>query len=70
MDAMNVSVLQRITLNFILASRDTSLVVLSWFFWLVMHYPKVEDKIVKEISMVLNNTRGVDHRKWVQEPLF
>jgi fatty acid omega-hydroxylase len=65
----SMSVLQRIALNFVLAGRDTSSVALSWFFWLVMHYPEVEDKIVKEISTVLNDTRGADHRKWVQEPL-
>jgi len=33
-----------------------------------MHYPEVEDKIVEEISTVLNDTHGVDHRKCVQEP--
>jgi fatty acid omega-hydroxylase len=65
----SMSVLQRIALNFVLADRDTLLVVLSWFFWLIMHYSEVEDKIVKEISMVLNNKRGAHHRKWVQEPL-
>ncbi|KAH7542273.1 hypothetical protein FEM48_Zijuj02G0055900 [Ziziphus jujuba var. spinosa] len=63
------SVLQRIALNFILAGRDTSSVALSWFFWLVMNHPHVEDKIVNEISTVLRETRGDDHRKWLDEPL-
>jgi fatty acid omega-hydroxylase len=62
-------VLQRIALNFVLAGRNMLSVALSWFFWLVMHYSEVEDKIVKEISTILNDTRGADHRKWVQEPL-
>ncbi|KAJ9172475.1 hypothetical protein P3X46_015707 [Hevea brasiliensis] len=64
-----ISVLQRIALNFVLAGRDTSSVALSWFFWLVMNNPEVEAKIVKEISTVLEETRGNDHQKWLEEPL-
>ncbi|CAN1282393.1 Cytochrome P450 86A1 [Linum perenne] len=52
-----VSVLQRIALNFILAGRDTSSVALSWFFWLVMNNPRVENKIIKEIATTLRATR-------------
>ncbi|GAV74466.1 p450 domain-containing protein [Cephalotus follicularis] len=63
------SVLQRIALNFVLAGRDTSSVALSWFFWLVMNHSEVEHKIIKEISMVLRETRGDDHKKWLDEPL-
>ncbi|KAF5727338.1 Cytochrome P450 86A1 family protein [Tripterygium wilfordii] len=63
------SVLQRIALNFVLAGRDTSSVALSWFFWLVMNNPEVEEKIIKEISGVLRETRGDDHKKWLEEPL-
>ncbi|KAF5744525.1 cytochrome P450 86A1 [Tripterygium wilfordii] len=63
------SVLQRIALNFVLAGRDTSSVALSWFFWLVMNNPEVEEKIIKEISSVLRETRGNDHQKWLEEPL-
>ena len=44
------SVLQRIALNFVIAGRDTSSVALSWFFWLVMHHPETEEKIIDEIS--------------------
>ncbi|KAL5710404.1 hypothetical protein ACHQM5_020968 [Ranunculus cassubicifolius] len=62
-------VLSRIALNFVLAGRDTSSVALSWFFWLVMTHPEIEEKIVKEISTVLNETRGEDQAKWVEEPL-
>ncbi|KAM5583313.1 cytochrome P450 86A1 [Rosa sericea] len=63
------SVLQRIALNFVLAGRDTSSVALSWFFWLVMNNPEVEDKIVNEITTVLSETRGIDPKLWVEEPL-
>ncbi|KAK4275185.1 hypothetical protein QN277_018312 [Acacia crassicarpa] len=62
-------VLQRIALNFVLAGRDTSSVALSWLFWLVMNHPHVEDKIIDEISKVLRETRGGDHRKWTEDAL-
>ncbi|XP_075642965.1 cytochrome P450 86A22 [Castanea sativa] len=61
--------LQHVALNFILAGRDTSSVALSWFFWLVIHNPNVEEKIIAEICTVLMETRGNDTSKWVQEPL-
>ncbi|XP_022756619.1 cytochrome P450 86A1-like [Durio zibethinus] len=62
-------VLQRIALNFVLAGRDTSSVALSWFFWLIMNHPEIEQKIINEISTVLRDTRGPDQKKWLQEPL-
>ncbi|TYI35315.1 hypothetical protein ES332_A03G067800v1 [Gossypium tomentosum] len=62
-------VLQHIALNFVLAGRDTSSVALSWFFWLVMNHPEVEQKIIDEISTVLQESRGEDHKKWLREPL-
>ncbi|KAL3619276.1 hypothetical protein CASFOL_036846 [Castilleja foliolosa] len=61
--------LQQVVLNFILAGRDTSSVALSWFFWLVMLNPKVEEKILIEICSVLMETRGGDTSKWLDEPL-
>ncbi|KAM4086773.1 hypothetical protein ACJW30_10G127400 [Castanea mollissima] len=61
--------LQHVALNFILAGRDTSSVALSWFFWLVIQNPNVEEKIIAEICTVLMETRGNDTSKWVQEPL-
>lgn len=61
--------LQHVALNFILAGRDTSSVALSWFFWLTIHNPAVEEKILREISTVLIETRGNDVSKWVDEPL-
>ncbi|CDO99497.1 unnamed protein product [Coffea canephora] len=63
------SVLKRIALNFVLAGRDTSSVALSWFFWLVMNNPRVEQKIVNELSTVLQDSRGDDIEKWIEEPL-
>ncbi|KAL3522333.1 hypothetical protein ACH5RR_015167 [Cinchona calisaya] len=63
------SVLKRIALNFVLAGRDTSSVALSWFFCLVMTNPRVEQKIINELSSVLQDTRGEDREKWTEEPL-
>uniref|UniRef100_A0A1W7HBU5 Cytochrome P450 n=1 Tax=Scoparia dulcis TaxID=107240 RepID=A0A1W7HBU5_SCODU len=63
------AVLKRIALNFVLAGRDTSSVALSWFFWLVMNTPRVEEKVVSEISTVLQEARGKDTQKWIEEPL-
>jgi fatty acid omega-hydroxylase len=61
--------LQHVALNFILAGRDTSSVALSWFFWLCMKNPDVEQKILIEICTVLMETRGADVSKWTDEPL-
>ncbi|GAB4861728.1 hypothetical protein Ancab_036982 [Ancistrocladus abbreviatus] len=61
--------LQHVALSFILAGRDTSSVALSWFFWLVMQHPTVEQRIMKELSTVLMETRGNDVSKWVDDPL-
>lgn len=66
---INATILQHIILNFILAGRDTSSVALSWFFWLVMNHPKVEEKIIKELTTVLEETRGGEKRKWTEDPL-
>ncbi|KAJ7962405.1 Cytochrome P450 [Quillaja saponaria] len=63
------SFLQHVALNFILAGRDTSSVALSWFFWLTIQNPRVEEKILREIYTVLIETRGDDVAKWVDEPL-
>ncbi|KAI4315431.1 hypothetical protein L6164_028243 [Bauhinia variegata] len=61
--------LRNVALNFILAGRDTSSVALSWFFWLCMRNPRVEEKILVELCTVLMETRGDDVSKWVEEPL-
>ncbi|XP_057548444.1 cytochrome P450 86A1-like [Amaranthus tricolor] len=68
-NAFTDDVLKRIALNFVLAGRDTSSVALSWFFWLVMNHPEVEDKIIDELSTVLKQTRGNDPTTWVRDPL-
>uniref|UniRef100_A0A2N9GTQ4 Cytochrome P450 n=1 Tax=Fagus sylvatica TaxID=28930 RepID=A0A2N9GTQ4_FAGSY len=41
--------LQHVALNFILAGRDTSSVALSWFFWMMIQNPRIEEKILIEI---------------------
>ena len=61
--------LKQVALNFILAGRDTSSVALSWFFWLVIQNPRVEDKILREICTILIETRGSDVAKWIEDPL-
>ncbi|KAM7472215.1 hypothetical protein LguiA_010398 [Lonicera macranthoides] len=61
--------LQHVALNFILAGRDTSSVALTWFFWLVIQNPMVEEKILREICTVLMKTRGDDAAAWLEEPL-
>ncbi|KAE8647857.1 hypothetical protein Csa_000557 [Cucumis sativus] len=61
--------LQHVALNFILAGRDTSSVALSWFFWLVIQTPRVEEKILAEICTVLMETRGKEMSTWTEEPL-
>nr|XP_023912621.1 cytochrome P450 86A8-like [Quercus suber]POF10233.1 cytochrome p450 86a8 [Quercus suber] len=63
------SFLQHVALNFILAGRDTSSVALSWFFYMMIQNPRIEDKILREICAVLMETRGDDVAKWVEEPL-
>ena len=62
--------LRQIALNFILAGRDTSSAGLSWFFWLVMRHPPVEEKIVLEICGVLAETRGRYVEKWLEAPIL
>ncbi|XP_071689920.1 cytochrome P450 86A22-like [Rutidosis leptorrhynchoides] len=61
--------LKDVALNFILAGRDTSSVALSWFFWLVIKNPRVEQNIITELCTVLVETRGCDTCKWLVEPL-
>ncbi|KAG9128865.1 hypothetical protein Leryth_009635 [Lithospermum erythrorhizon] len=62
-------ILKRIALNFVLAGRDTSSVALTWFFYLIMNHPRVENKILDELSKILIKTRGNDTRKWTEDPL-
>ncbi|XP_047325709.1 cytochrome P450 86A22-like [Impatiens glandulifera] len=72
-DGYSDQFLQYVVLNFMLAGRDTSSVALSWFFWLVMLNPRVEDKIILELCSTLEETRGGgaggDISKWFEEPL-
>ncbi|KAJ6802410.1 cytochrome P450 86B1 [Iris pallida] len=39
--------------SFILAGRDTSSVALAWFFWLLHRHPRVERRILEELSSVV-----------------
>jgi fatty acid omega-hydroxylase len=66
---ISAPVLQRIILSFILAGRDTSSVALSWFFWLIMNHPSVEEKIIKELMTVLEETRGGERQRWIEDPI-
>ncbi|XP_052151961.1 cytochrome P450 CYP94D108-like [Oryza glaberrima] len=44
--------LRDVVTNFLIAGRDSTSSVLTWFFWLVSSRPDVEDKIVHEIRAV------------------
>ncbi|KAL0371830.1 UNVERIFIED_CONTAM: cytochrome [Sesamum calycinum] len=56
-------------MTYYLAGRDTSSVALSWFFWLVILNPKVEEKLLIELCSILIQSRGCDTSKWLDEPL-
>ncbi|KAH0668432.1 hypothetical protein KY289_022925 [Solanum tuberosum] len=70
-------------LALLLAGRDSVATSASWFFWLVMNNPRVEEKIVHEIITVLKKTRGEDMggskvthsiesqeiQEWMKDPL-
>lgn len=64
-----ITVLQQIALNFILAGRDTSSITLSWFFWLVLSHAHAEGNFLHELKTILRESRSRDPRKWVEEPL-
>ncbi|KAM4073470.1 hypothetical protein ACB094_10G021700 [Castanea mollissima] len=51
--------LRDICVNFILAGRDTSSVALSWFFWLLHHNPRVEERILEEICGIVSEREEV-----------
>ncbi|KAL9246534.1 hypothetical protein vseg_020055 [Gypsophila vaccaria] len=50
----NDKFLKDFCISFILAGRDSSSVALVWFFWLVHENPWVEDRILGEISAILD----------------
>lgn len=52
--------LRDVCLNFIFAGRDTTSVALSWFFWLLLQHPHVEDKIVEEIYSILEARKQLE----------
>lgn len=47
-------------LNFIVAGRDTSAQTLSWFFYNIMMYPRIEDKLLKEIDQHITEDVELD----------
>ncbi|GJP37025.1 hypothetical protein CLOM_g21483 [Closterium sp. NIES-68] len=49
--------------NFILAGRDTSSVLLTWFFWLLSWHPHVESKIVEEARSIIARRAEGDQRE-------
>ena len=44
--------LREIAMNFILAGRDTTAVMLSWFFYEILRHPEIEKKILSEINEI------------------
>ncbi|KMT12190.1 hypothetical protein BVRB_5g101370 [Beta vulgaris subsp. vulgaris] len=53
--------LKDLSVNLILAGRDTSSVALSWFFWLVDQHGEVEKKILDEISGIISQRETPIH---------
>lgn len=47
-------------INFVLAGRDTSALALSWFFWLLIQHPTVEENILSELHRILVTRRGLN----------
>ncbi|GLJ25952.1 hypothetical protein SUGI_0497490 [Cryptomeria japonica] len=47
-------------LNFMMAARDTTALTLSWFLYMLCKHPQVQEKIVKEISSVIEDTESTD----------
>ncbi|GAA5807169.1 hypothetical protein MFLAVUS_000523 [Mucor flavus] len=46
-------------LNFIVAGRDTSAQTLSWFFYNIMLYPRIENKLLQEVNQYI--TDGIEN---------
>ncbi|GLJ05627.1 hypothetical protein SUGI_0021750 [Cryptomeria japonica] len=47
--------LEGFTMSIFLAGKDTTALAMSWFFWLISMHPHVEEKIVSELSQILNS---------------
>ncbi|KAL1352691.1 hypothetical protein HN51_016684 [Arachis hypogaea] len=41
-------VVRDMVISFVMAGKDTTSAALTWFFWILSHYPDVEEKILKE----------------------
>ncbi|XP_051116842.1 cytochrome P450 94A2-like [Andrographis paniculata] len=55
-----------IVISFILAGRDSTSAVLTWFFWLLSRHRRVEEEVVGEIE----NTSGVSAYEEVKEMVY
>ncbi|MED6155852.1 hypothetical protein PIB30_009326 [Stylosanthes scabra] len=44
------SFIRDIVISFILAGRDSTSIVLTWFFWLLANHPHVENEVVEEVN--------------------
>ena len=42
-------------MSMLLAAKDTTALAMSWFFWLISMHPHVEEKIVSELSQIVNS---------------
>ncbi|XP_008796514.2 cytochrome P450 86B1-like [Phoenix dactylifera] len=64
--------LRDVCVNMILAGRDSSSVVLSWFFWLLNRYPEAEDRILGELRRTIEergyNSEGEEEKSLVFKP--
>lgn len=50
-------------LNLIVAGRDTSAQTLSWFFYSIMQYPRIENKLIEEINEYITDEIELDSVK-------
>lgn len=46
-------VIRDMCINFVLAGRDTTAIALSWFFWLLIQHPNVEENILSELRQIV-----------------
>ncbi|EPS70135.1 hypothetical protein M569_04626, partial [Genlisea aurea] len=55
--------LMDIVISFILAGRDTTSAVLTWFFWVLSKHPRVEDAILEEINTKVSESAAYEEVK-------
>lgn len=47
--------LRDMLMNFLIAGRDTTGTLLTWFFYFLSRHPEVEAKVIEEIDRVIGN---------------